>query len=103
MVSMVYILALGVCIIITGFLERKHPFMFLIYIFIVLFAVIFAPQVSNAYESLLDSGIFEGELNNFTASTFLILNLPTITMIVGILGGIGLFINLIRSDNTSSL
>ena len=68
LVAITYILALGIGIVIVGFLERKHPFMFFIYILFVLLGVIFAPTISNAYETLLDSGIFGGELVNFTAS-----------------------------------
>lgn len=97
MVSIVYIICLGCAIIITGFLERKHPFLFIIYILIVLLGVLFAPTISNAYENLLNSNIFEGELNNFTAMNFIMLNLPTFVMVIGILSAIGLFINLVRS------
>jgi len=98
MVGTVYILALGAIIIITGFLERKYPFLFFAYILIVLLAVILAPTISNAYETLLNTGIFGGELANFTASNFILLHLPVMVLIIGSLGGIGLFINLVRGN-----
>lgn len=97
LVAFVYILALGGAIVVVGFLEKKHPFLFFVYILIVLLGILFAPQVSNAYENLLNSGVFGGELANFTTSNFILLNLPVIVLIIGILGGIGLFINLIRT------
>jgi len=103
MVSFVYLLALGAGMVIVGFLERKHPFLFFVYVLIVLLGVIFSPMVSNAYENLLNSGIFENELANFTASNFIILNLPVFVMIIGILGGLGLFINLIRTGNEGEI
>jgi hypothetical protein len=103
MVSAVYILSLLFSIVIVGFLEKKHPFLFFIYILIVLLAVIFAPTISNAYENLLTSNVFGGELANFTTSNWIILNLPIITLVIGILGGIGLFINLIRGGNEESI
>ena len=103
MVSIVYILALGVAIIIVGFLERKHPFLFFVYILLTLLAIIFAPTISNAYENLLTSNIFDGELLNFGASNFILLNLPTIVLVIGSLGALGLFINLIRSGNEGSI
>jgi len=96
MVGSVYLLALGAGIIIIGFLERKHPFLFFVYILIVLLGIILAPTISNAYEELLLSGIFDGELNNFVASSFILLHLPIFVLVIGGLGGIGLFINLIR-------
>ena len=96
MVSIVYILCLGFSIIIVGFLEKKHPFLFFVYILIAVLAVIFAPTISNAYETLLGSGIYAGELNNFNASNFILLNLPTIVLVISIIGGILMMINLIR-------
>ena len=103
MVSIVYILALGVAIVIVGFLERKHPFLFIVYILFTLLAVIFAPTISNAYESLLQEGVFSGELATFTTSNFILLNLPVLVLVIGALGGIGLFVNLIRSGNEGEL
>jgi len=103
MVGTIYILSLGAVIIITGFLERKYPFLFFAYVLIVLLAIILAPTISNAYESLLSSGIFNGELATFTASNFLLLHLPVMVLIIGSLGGIGLFINLIRKEDGGNL
>lgn len=103
MVAIVYILALAFGIIIVGFLERKHPFLFFIYILITLLAVIFAPTISNAYDELLNEGLFEGELVEFTASNYILINLPAIVMIIGLLGGIGLFINLVRGGGEGEI
>ena len=103
LVGSVYLLAFGASIIIIGFLERKHPFLFFLYILITLLAVIFAPTISNAYETLLNSGIFDGELQTFTASNFILLNLPIFVLVIGALGGIGLFINLIRNNDEGNI
>lgn len=104
MVSGVYILAMAMAIIIVGALERKHPFLFFVYLLITLLAVIFAPTISNAYESLLNNTNFlDGELLNFTVSNWLILNLPTVVMVIGALGGIFLFINLIRGGGEENI
>jgi len=103
MVAIVYILALGCGIMITGFLEKRHPFMFFIYILIALLAVIFSPTISNAYEKILVSGVFGGELTNFTGANYIILNLPMFVLVISIIGGIGLFVNLIRGGNEQSI
>lgn len=103
MVALVYILCLGFSIVIVGFLERKHPFLFFVYILIVLLAVIFAPTVSNAYENLLGSNIFNGELANFSASNWILLNLPIVVLVIGVLGGIGLFVGIVRSPNEGEI
>lgn len=96
-VALSYLLAYAVGIMIIGFFERKHPVLFFVYIIITLIGVIFAPIISNAYEDLLNSGLFENELQNFTAINFIMLNLPTIVLIIGIVGAIGLFVNLLRT------
>lgn len=103
MVAAVYILAEAASIIIVGFLQKKHPFLFFVYVLIVLLAVIFAPSISNSYLNLLNSGIFDNGLSQFTASNYIILNLPVMVLIIGILGGIGLFINLVRPDSSGEI
>jgi len=103
LVAITYILALGASIVIIGFLERKHPFLFFVYMLIVLLGIIFAPTISNAYEELLGSGIFDGGLVEFTASNFILLNLPVFVLIIGGLGGIGLFINLVRGGGEGEI
>lgn len=103
LVAIVYILALGVAIVIVGFLERKHPFLFFVYMLIVLLGIIFAPTISNAYEDLLGSNIFDGGLIEFTAANFILLNLPVFVLIIGFGGAIGLFINLVRGGRQDSL
>jgi hypothetical protein len=103
MVALVYILCLAVSIIITNALMKRNPIWFFAYVLLCLLAVILAPQISNAYESLLNSGIYAGGLTAFTASNFLLLNLPTLVLIVSVLGGIFLFINLIRTGGEETI
>ncbi len=102
-VAITYILSLAIGIIIVGSLERKHPFLFFVWLLVSLLGIIFSPLVSNAYEELLNSGIFGGELLNFTASNAILLNLPTVVMVITVIGGIFLFINLIRTGNEGEL
>ena len=83
--------------------QRVHPMMFMIWVFIVFFAVMFAAPVSNAYEDLIKQGIYGGLLESFTGSNFILLNLPLIVLLTGILGGVLMFINLIRVGNESSI
>jgi hypothetical protein len=102
MVSIVYILGLAAVIILTNVFVRKHPILFFANILISVLAIIFAPPISNAYENLLNSGIYDGGLTEFTASNFILLNLPTIVLIIAVLGGLLSFINLIRNQDTDT-
>jgi hypothetical protein len=98
MVAFVYILAFGATIIITNALLKIHPIFFFAYILIVILGVIFSAPIATAYQNLLNSNVFAGELQNFAAANFVILRLPIFTLIVGFLGAVLLFINLIRSE-----
>lgn len=103
MVTLVYMLSLAACFIITSFLERKYPFLFFAYILIFLLGLILSPVVSNSYEKILNSNIYEGELLNFGATNFIMLNLPLFILVIGALSSIGLFLNLIRGGNENEL
>lgn len=99
MVAMVYLMCMAVTIIITNALMKVHPLFFFVYILIVLLAVIFAAPISNAYYTLVNSDIYGGDLlPSFTGANWVLYNLPLITLIIGILGGIFLFINILRTE-----
>lgn len=99
LVAIALIFSTMLAIVLANFLVKIHPAFFFVYILIVLLAVIFAAPISNAYESLLNSGIYDGGLNGFTGANFILLNLPTTVTVMGILGAILLFVNILRSEN----
>lgn len=99
LVALTMIFALIIGTIVTNSLVRIHPAFFFPYMLIVILAVMFAAPLSNSYESLLQQGIYGGLLDSFTGSGWVLLNLPLVTGIVGVLGGIFLFINIIRAGN----
>lgn len=103
MVALVIILCTAASIIITNFLVRIHPLFFFVHILISLLAVIFSAPISNAYYSLLQSGIYDGGLAGFTAANWIVLHLPPIVLVISVLGGIGIFLNLIRSGGEQTL
>jgi hypothetical protein len=77
---------------------KRHPVLFIVYIFIIVLAVIFAASISNAYYTLLQSDIFDGILVSFTGANWFVLNLPIVVAVTGIMGGIFMFINIIRGS-----
>jgi len=103
MVAIVYILALAVAIMVTNAMVKIHPLFFFAYILLGVLAVVFSVPISNSYETLLGSGIYNGELVNFTASNWFLLNLPTMVLIISVLGGIFMFINLVRGGGEGNL
>lgn len=103
MVALAYILGFAVCLIITNTLIRIHPLWFMAYMLMSILAIIFAAPISNAYESLMTSSIYDGGLASFGAANFILLNLPTFVLFISIIGGVFLFINLIRTGNEQNL
>jgi len=102
-VAFAYIIGLAVSIILTNAMMKLNPIWFFAYIVISVLAVIFAPTISNAYEDILLGGAFDGIYNTFTTSNYFILNLPVFIMVVGLLGGIFLFINFLRLGNETMI
>ena len=92
------IFALGISIFISNFLVRAHPVFFVVYFLIVIVAIIFAAILSNTYEALLldTSSPLSSTFVKFTGANFVYLNLPVITTIIGLVGGILLFIGIRR-------
>lgn len=99
MVAVVYILGLAICIILMGLLIKVHPIFYFAYVLIIFFAVAFSVPVSNAYLTLLQSGIYDGTLASFSAANYILLNLPVFVFIIGIIGGIFLFIQMLRNES----
>ena len=97
MVAVVYILGLAAVIIITNVFLRKHPILFFANILVSILAIVFAAPISNAYETLINSGIYDGGLLQFSTANSLMLNLPTVVLVISVIGGIFSLINLIRS------
>lgn len=95
------ILALGISIMISNFLVKAHPVFLIIYIFIAIVAVVFAVYVSNIYETTILTNSAIGEtMMSFTAGSWIMLNLPIWTAVIGIFGAILLFAGIIRSKET---
>lgn len=103
LVAITMIFAEILLIFILNSFRKVHPSMFIVWVFIVFLAVMLSAPISNSYESLLQQGIYEGLLESFTGANWLLLNLPLITLMVGILGGIFMFINIIRGGGEQNL
>lgn len=99
--SLIFSLFLGT--IMVNALMRINPAFFFVYVLIVFFAVLLAAPISNAYYTIAKSDIYNGILQSFTGSNWVLLNLPFVITIVGLLGGIFLFSSIIRGQNEGVL
>lgn len=103
LVAMSLIFSLLIGTIIVNTLIKIHPAFFFVYILIVFFAVLLAAPIANAYYTIAKSDIYDGILQSFTGSNWILLNLPVVITIAGVLGGVFLFVNIIRSGNEGVL
>lgn len=78
-------------IFIGSYLVTTKPIFFIPYIFLVIIAIIVSVPMSNAYETLSNNAELSGTFVNFTASNFIMLNLPIWITIIGFVGGIIMF------------
>ena len=79
-------------IMVSNFLVKAHPVFLVPYVLFVIISIVFSAYISNAYEDILMSGILSSTLQDFSFVNFFFLNLPVWITIIGIAGGIMLFI-----------
>ena len=104
LVSMSIIFSMILGMVVVSFFQRTHPFLFIVYIFFVVLAVIFSVPISNAYQELLGStGPLTTYLQMHTMTNFILINLPFFTAAVGMLCCIFLFINIVRTGGEGGL
>lgn len=102
LVSFAMLFGLSLSFILTNFFIRAHPYLYVVYVFVTMAAVIFSVYISNAYEALLSNTALAATFSSFTASNFIIANLPIWIGTIGIIGSIALFININRDGGLSA-
>jgi len=87
LLSWVMIIGLIISIIMTNIFVTAHPgWAFSLHVVITIFTLIISAYISNAYEKLMASGALSSILQSFSASSYVLLNLPVFVAIVGLIG-----------------
>ena len=90
--SFLIIFGYSLALLMTSFLTRRNPGLgFVIFLFVTIISLIFAVYITNAYELILVNPILGPTLQSFTASTFILLHLPTWITVIGFIGMILMF------------
>lgn len=87
-ISFMLIFGMALGIFIGSYLVTTKPVFFIPYIFIVIIAIVVSVPISNTYETLTQDPTLATTFSQFTASNWLISNLPTLVTIIGFIGGI---------------
>lgn len=94
-ISVLLIFGLFLSILISSFVVRAHPVWFVGYIFIVVISIILSVYISNSYEILMNNPTLASTfLTGFFAQNWIFLNLPVWITLVGLLGGLLMYVNL---------
>lgn len=100
LINVAYVLLFGqaLAVLLMAYFSRNHPIVFMLYIFLMIVAIIFSVYLSNTYQDLLVDPTIGSQLQLFEGGNFVMSNLPLWTTVIAILGGILMFIGIIRND-----
>ena len=93
-ISIFLIFGMIIAIFIGSYMVTTKPVFFIPYIFVVIIAVVVAVAISNAYEILYSDETLGSTFANFVGSTWILAKLPIIVAIVGMAGGIIMFVRM---------
>jgi hypothetical protein len=86
LLSVVILLGLILGIFIESYYVRKHPILFVIHLLIWIVSITASIYISNSYETLMTNDILGSYITQNTGASFISLNLPMITAIIGAIG-----------------
>ena len=81
-------------IFIGSYLVTTRPIFFIPYIFILVIAIIIAVGLSNAYEQIIQDPTLASTFAGFVGANFIMLHLPMWISVIGIVGGIIMFVRM---------
>jgi hypothetical protein len=93
-ISIFLIVGMILSIFIGSYLVTTKPIFFIPYIFILIIAVVVAVGISNAYEMVITTPAMASTFAGFVGANFIMLNLPIWIAIIGIVGGIIMFVRM---------
>jgi hypothetical protein len=94
--ALIITFSMVIAIMVSNYLVRASPSFYFVYVLITVIGIVFAVNISNAYESILTpEGVLTPTLQSFSGMNYLMLNLPIFITIVGLLGALFLFIGII--------
>ena len=88
-----------ISIFIGSYLVTTKPIFFIPYIFIVVIAIIIAVGLSNAYEQVIADETLASTFAGFIGANFIMLHLPMWIAIIGIVGGLIMFVRMGSKEN----
>ena len=98
-ISVMLIVGMVISIFIGSYLVTTKPVFFIPYAFITIIAVIVSVGLSNAYEQIISDPTLASTFAGFLGANFIMLKLPIWVTVIGIVGGIIMFVRMGSKDN----
>jgi hypothetical protein len=98
-ISIMLIVGMIISIFIGSYLVTTKPIFFIPYAFITIIAVIIAVGLSNAYEQVIQDPTLASTFAGFVGANFIMLQLPIWIAVIGVVGGIIMFVRMGSKDN----
>jgi hypothetical protein len=98
-ISIFLIVGMIISIFIGSYLVTTKPIFFIPYAFITIIAVIIAVGLSNAYEQVINDPTMASTFAGFVGANFIMAKLPIWIAVIGIVGGIIMFVRMGSKDN----
>lgn len=98
-ISIFLMVGMVISIFIGSYLVTTRPIFFIPYFFIVIIAIIIAVGLSNAYETVIADPTLASTFAGFVGANFIMLKLPIWISIIGIVGGIIMFVRMGSREN----
>lgn len=98
-ISVVLIVGMVISIFIGSYLVTTKPVFFIPYIFITIIAIIVSVGLSNAYEQVIQDETLASTFAGFTGANFIMLHLPIWIAVIGIVGGVIMFVRMGSRDS----
>ena len=98
-ITWVFIFFYAIGIIISSFLVRTNPVWFGAYILFWSMATVISFPLANAYETIYLTPELASTFSEFVGQNWIMLNLPYWVIAIGLIAGVILFINMVRSRN----
>jgi uncharacterized membrane protein (DUF106 family) len=98
-ISWFLIVGMVISIFIGSYLVTTKPIFFIPYAFITIIAVIVSTGISNAYEMVINDPTMASTFAGFVGANFIMLKLPIWIAVIGIVGGIIMFVKMGSKEN----
>lgn len=96
-ITFVLIFGFALSILITSFLVKTNPIFFVPYTIILVIAIIVSVPLSNTYETIYQNPLLAESFSGFWGATWIFLHLPIWVTVIGLLAGVLMFINAVRT------